>query len=47
MFLVFGALFLVFALMETELRVVLLLLAAYIYICGCSVWYSVKYRKEM
>ena len=44
---VFGALFLALALMETELRVVLLLVAAYIYICGCSVWYSVKYRKEM
>ena len=47
MILVFGALFLALALMETELRVVLLLVAAYIYICGCSVWYSVKYRKEM
>ena len=44
---VFGALFLALALMETELRVVLLLVAAYIYICGCSVWYSVKYRGEM
>lgn len=44
---VFGALFLCFSLMEVELRVVLLLLAAYVYICGCSVWYSVKYRKEM
>ena len=44
---VFGTLFLALALMETELRVVLLLVAAYIYICGCSVWYSVKYRKEM
>ena len=44
---VFGMLFHAHALMETELRVVLLLVAAYIYICGCSVWYSVKYRKEM
>lgn len=44
---VFGALFLALALMEVELRVVLLLVAAYIYICGCSVWYSVKCRKEM
>lgn len=44
---VFGALFLVFGLMEVELRVILLLVAAYLYICGCSVYYSAKYRKEM
>lgn len=44
---VFGALFLAFALMDVELRVVLLLVAAYVYICGCSVYYSGKYRKEM
>lgn len=43
---VFGALFLAFGLMEVELRVVLLLVAAYIYICGCSVYYSAKYHKE-
>ena len=44
---VFGALFLAFGLMDVELRVILLLVAAYLYICGCSVYYSVKYRKEM
>ena len=44
---VFGALFLAFALMNVELKVILLLVAAYLYICGCSVFYSVKYRKEM
>ena len=44
---VFGALFLAFGLMNVELRVILLLVAAYLYICGCSVFYSVKYRKEM
>ena len=44
---VFGALFLAFGLMQVELRVILLLVAAYLYICGCSVYYSVKYRKEM
>lgn len=44
---VFGALFLAFGLMNVELRVILLLVAAYLYICGCSVFYNVKYRKEM
>ena len=44
---VFGALFFAFGLMQVELRVILLLVAAYLYICGCSVYYSVKYRKEM
>ena len=44
---VFGALFFAFGLMNVELRVILLLVAAYLYICGCSVYYSAKYRKEM
>lgn len=44
---VFGALLIAFALMNVELRVILLLVAAYLYICGCSVFYSVKYGKEM
>lgn len=44
---VFGALFFAFGLMQVELRVILLLVAAYLYICACSVYYSVKYRKEM
>ena len=44
---VFGILFFAFSLMNVELRVILLLVAAYMYICGCSVYYNVKYRKEM
>lgn len=44
---VFGALFLAFALMNVELRVILLLVAAYLYICGCSVYYNIRYGKEM
>lgn len=44
---VFGALFLAFGLMNVELRVILLLVTAYLFICGCSVYYSIKYRKEM
>ena len=44
---VFGALFMAFGLMQVELRVILLLVAAYLYICACSIYYSAKYRKEM
>ncbi len=44
---VFGALFLAFGLMKVQLRVILLLVAAYLYICGCSIYYNSKYRKEM
>ena len=44
---VFGALLFAFGLMNVELRVILLLVAAYLFICGCSIFYSVKYRKEM
>ena len=44
---VFGALLFAFGLMNVELRIILLLVAAYLFICGCSIFYSVKYRKEM
>ena len=44
---VFGALLLAFALMNVDLRCTLLLAAAYLYVCGCKVFYSVKYGKEM
>ena len=44
---IFGSLPVAFALMNVELRVVLLLVAAYLYVCGCSIYYSAKYRKEM
>ena len=44
---VFGILFFAFSLMNVELRVILLLVAAYMYICGCSVYYNAKCRKEM
>ncbi len=47
MMFVFGSLTIAFALMNVELRVILLLVAAYLYICGCSVYFSVKFRKEM
>ena len=44
---VFGSLFLAFALMNVDLAVVLLLVAAYLFICGCSVYYYAKYSKQM
>lgn len=44
---VFGALLIAFALMNVELKVVLLLAAAYLFVCGCNIYYSVKYGKEM
>lgn len=44
---VFGALFVSFGLMGVEMKVVLLLIAAYLFVCGCSVYYRIKYEKEM
>ena len=44
---VFGALFFSFALMKVDMVVILLLVAAYIFICGCSIYYRIKYEKEM
>lgn len=47
MIVVFGALFLTFGLMKVEPKVIVLLVISYLGICGCSIFYSVKYRKEM
>lgn len=44
---VFGALFFAFGLMGVSIKVVLLLVAAYLFICGCSVYYRVQFEKEM
>ena len=44
---VFGALGVAFALMGENLRVVLLWIAAYLFVCGCSIYYRCKYDKEM
>lgn len=44
---VFGALFVAFGLMGVEMRVVLLLMAAYLFVCGCSIYYRIKYEREM
>lgn len=44
---VFSALMLVFALMEVELKALLLLVFAYLFVQGTSVYYLVRYQKEM
>lgn len=44
---VFGALFVAFALMNVDLKVILLLIGAYLFVCGASVYYRIKYEKEM
>lgn len=44
---VFGALMLAFALMETELTVVLLLVFAYLFTIGYGIYYRFKYDREM
>lgn len=44
---VFGALFVAFGLMGVEIKVILVLIAAYLFISGCSIYYRIKYEKEM
>lgn len=44
---VFGALMLAFALMQVELRAVLSLVAAYLFVVFSSVYYLSRYQKEM
>ena len=47
MFYVFGALMVSLALMGVDIGVVLLLVAAYLFVAGCMVYYMCKYQKEM
>ena len=47
MFYVFGALMISLALMGADIGVVLLLVAAYLFVAGCMVYYMCKYQKEM
>ena len=47
MFYVFGALMVSLALMGADIGVVLLLVAAYLFVAGCMVYYMCKYQKEM
>ncbi len=44
---VFGALMLAFALMGVDTAAVLLLVAAYLFVIGCGVYYRCKYDREM
>ena len=47
MFYVFGALMVSLALMGANIGIVLLLVAAYLFVAGCMVYYMCKYQKEM
>ena len=47
MFYVFGALMVSLALMGADIGVVLLLVAAYLFVAVCMVYYMCKYQKEM
>lgn len=44
---IFSALMLVFALMRVDLAAILLLVAAYLAVCGIGVYYRLRYEKEM
>lgn len=44
---IFSALMLVFALMQVDLAAILLLVAAYLTVCGIGVYYRLRYEKEM
>ena len=44
---VYSALMLAFTLMGTDMVVILLLVFAYLFIAGCSIYYRSKYDKEM
>ncbi|SHO51584.1 DUF6442 family protein [Anaerocolumna xylanovorans] len=47
MIFVFGALMLSFALMQIDITAVLLLVIAYLFVIGYSIYYRSKYEKEM
>ena len=47
MFYVFGALMVSLALMGADTGIVLLLVAAYLFVAGCMLYYMCKYQKEM
>lgn len=44
---IFSALMLCFALMQVELAVILLLVGAYLLVVGISIYYYVKYNREL
>ena len=47
MIFLFGALMVCFALMEVELTAILLLVFAYLFVVGLSIYYRCKFEKEM
>lgn len=44
---VFGALLVAFGIMNVSLKVILLLVGAYLFVCGTSIYYRIKYDREM
>lgn len=47
MILVFGALMVSFVLMKIDLRAIILLVFAYLFVVECRIYYRYKYDKEM
>lgn len=47
MIFVFGALMICFALMNVDMMVILMLVSCYLFVVGYSIYYRVKYEKEM
>ena len=43
----FGALILALGLMKLPVAVILLLVSAYLFVCGSAVYYRLRYEKEM
>ena len=47
MYYIFGALMVALALMGTDMKVILLLVVAYLFVAGSMVYYLCRYHKEM
>ena len=47
MIFVFGALIISLALMNVDILVILILVTSYLFVVGCSIYYRIKYNKEM
>lgn len=44
---VFGALFVAFGIMNVDIKVILLLVGAYLFVCGACIYYRSRLEKEM
>ncbi|MBQ9013430.1 MAG: hypothetical protein IJ094_07760 [Bacilli bacterium] len=47
MIFVYGALMISLALMNVDILVILILVTSYLFVVGCSIYYRIKYNKEM